>query len=88
MPAIKDIDWIKDVPAESLQGAIERLDESYKNFFRTYRYGGGFPKFATKNKYKSILFKRVWGLRHNKIKLPKIGELKMFKDAINGLGLD
>ena len=89
LPTIKDIDWIADVPAQSLQSALERLDKSYKIFFRTYKSGGGFPKFASKNKYKSILFKQgdlhkktpLIELKNNKIKLPKIGELKIFKDA-------
>lgn len=73
---IKDIDWIADVPAQSLQSVIERLDNSYKKFFK----GGGFPKWANKRKYKSILFKTSSILK-NKIKLPKIGSLKMVKDS-------
>jgi putative transposase len=43
---IKDIDWIADVPSQSLQNVIERLDNSYKKFFK----GGGFPKWANKHK--------------------------------------
>lgn len=89
LTTIKDIDWIKDVPGHSLQNTMVRLDLSYRNFFRTCHTGGGFPKFASKKRYKSISFIQD-GLRHNrpeitvknnKIKLPKIGELKMFKDA-------
>lgn len=73
---IKYIDWIADVPSNSLQNVIERLDNSYKKFFK----GGGFPKWANKHKYNSILLKSasVFG---NNVKLPKIGSLKMFKDA-------
>jgi len=78
---IKDTEWIKDVPSQSLQSTMDRLDISYKNFFRNCHSGGGFPKFANKRKYKSILFKEVSVLGNNKIKLPKIGEIKMFKDA-------
>jgi putative transposase len=73
---IKDIEWIADVPSQSLQNSLERLDKSYKKFFS----GGGFPKFSPKRKYKSILLKKV-SVINNKVKLPKIGELKMFKDA-------
>lgn len=73
---IKDIDWIKDVPSQSLQNSLERLDSAYKKFFS----GGGFPKFSSKRKYKSILLKQV-SVLNNKVKLPKIGELRMFKDA-------
>ncbi|MBU0846819.1 transposase [Patescibacteria group bacterium] len=79
---IKDIEWIKDVPAQSLQNAIERLDISYKNFYKTCHSGGGFPKFANKKKYKSILFKEVSLIGNNFIRLPKIGNIKIFKDAL------
>ena len=78
---IKDTEWIKDVPSQSLQNTMDRLDIPYKNFFRTCHAGGGFPHFASKRKYKSMLFKEVTILENNKIKLPKIGELRMFKDA-------
>lgn len=79
---IKDIDWIKDVPSQTLQNTMERLDLSYKKFFK----GAGFPRFASKKTYKSILLKEVSILSNNKIKLPKIGVLKMFKDvAILGI---
>lgn len=77
---IKDIDWVADVPSQSLQNSLERLDKSYKTFFRTFKSGGGFPKFKSKRDYKSILFKSAELTQNNKIKLPKIGELKFFKD--------
>ena len=64
-----------------MQNAIERLDFAYQNFFRTCHSGGGFPKFARKGRDKSILFKIVKLISGTTIKLPKIGELKLFKDA-------
>lgn len=70
------IDWIKDTPTNCLQNVIERLDNSYKKFFK----GGGFPKWANKHKYKSITFKVV-SFENGRIKLPKIGLLRIFKDA-------
>jgi putative transposase len=73
--------WIKDVPSESLQASIERLERSYQNFFRTFKKGSGFPKFASKHRYNSILFKRVKVLEDNFVQLPKIGKVKMFKDS-------
>ena len=73
---IKDIEWIADVPSQSLQNVIERLDNSYQIFFK----GGGFPKWANKRKYNSIVIKYST-LFGNMIKLPKIGALKMVKDA-------
>lgn len=76
LPELKDIDWIKDVPSGSFQGVIERLDRAYQTFFK----GGGFPKFASKRTYRSILFKSV-KVDGNFVVIPKIGRLKMFKDA-------
>ncbi len=73
-------EWLKDVPSQSLQAVMDRLDTSYKNFFRTCKKGGGFPKFASKRKYKSILFKRV-KVEGNYVILPKIGRVKIFKDS-------
>lgn len=73
---IKDIDWIADVPSQSLQNVIERLDNSYQKFFK----GGGFPKWANKHKYNSIIFKSA-AIFGNTVKLPKIGSVKIFKDA-------
>jgi putative transposase len=81
LTGIKDIDWIKDVPAQTLQNSLERLDFSYSNFFRTCHSGGGFPKFAAKRKYKSITLKEISLIGNNIVKLPKIGELKFFKDS-------
>ena len=83
LPEIKHIDWIKDVPSQSLQNSIERLEKSYKTFFRTFGSGGGFPKFANKRRYKSIVLKNqndAININENKINLPKIGEIKFFKD--------
>ncbi len=74
----KEVEWIKDVPSQSLQNSIERLDAAYQSFFK----GGGFPKWAKKSDYKSMLFKDV-KLTTTGFKLPKIGELKVFKDRMS-----
>lgn len=74
---LKHIDWISDVSIEALQNTMVRLDSSYKSFFR----GGGFPKWATKKKYNSFLVRSIKILDNHKISIPKIGKLKMFKDA-------
>jgi putative transposase len=72
-----DYDWIKDVPSQSLQNAIERLDRAYQGFFKL---NNGFPKYASKRKYKSILFKSV-KVNGRYANLPKLGDVKMFKDS-------
>ena len=74
---LKDINWIKSVPSQSLQNVIERLDKTYQTFFR----GGGFPKWAKKDKYNSILFKSV-KLEDGWFILPKIRRVKVFKDRL------
>lgn len=76
LPMIKDVDWIKDVPAHTLQAVIDRLENSYKSFFRGY----GFPKFISKKGYKCIPFKEV-KIHEQSLILPKIGKLRLFKDA-------
>ena len=72
---LKDIDWIADVPSQSLQNVIERLDVAYQKFFS----GGGFPRWAAKHRYNSILLKSV-KIDGNSVKLPKLGTVKTFKD--------
>lgn len=76
LTTIKDIDWIADVPSQTLQNVMDRLDNSYVKFFK----GAGFPKWANKRDYKSIVLKSV-KVAGNAVILPKIGQLKMFKDA-------
>ncbi len=68
--------WIEDVPFDSLECSVFRVDKAYANFFR----GNGFPKFATKKKYKSITF-RVIKVDGRKIRIPKIGFVKMVNDS-------
>ena len=75
----KEYAWIKDVPSDSLQYVIERLETSYINFFKSFKKGGGFPKFASKRNYKSIHFKKP-AVKNGVIKLPKLGFVKTFKD--------
>ena len=76
LPSLKkDYDWIKSVPSQTLQNVVERMDTAYQSFFR----GGGFPRFARKDFFKSILFKQGISLQDkNCVKLPKIGSLRYF----------
>lgn len=73
----KEVGWIKDVPAGTLQDCIEKLDRSYQKFFR----GAGFPKFASKKIFKSLKIKREISINNNYVTIPKIGKLKIFKDS-------
>ena len=82
--SIRDIDWVADVPAQCMQNAIERLDKAYQRFFKTCKNGGGFPKFASKKDYRSIIINNVnktVRITGNRVRVPKLGELKIFKDS-------
>lgn len=68
--------WIKDVPAQSLQAVLERLDRSFQVFFK----GGGFPRWASKKSYKSIHLKYL-KVADSHVILPKVGSVKMFEDT-------
>ncbi len=72
----REHDWMNDTPIDTLQNAIERMDSAYQSFFR----GGGFPKFARKDRYNSVLFKSVKQVSDYVFKLPKIGTVSIFKD--------
>ena len=83
LPEVKKVEgyeWIKQVPALTLQSVIERLDNSFQRFFKL---GSGFPKFAQKHKYKSFVLKNNSAgteiqISGNRFKLPKIGYIKFF----------
>ena len=66
--------WLKLVPSQTLQDVLERLEKTYKAFFK----GGGFPKWAKKYKYHSFTIKSIKTDTHNRFQLPKIGSVKYF----------
>lgn len=74
----KDYEWIQDVPSQSLQLVLRRLEESYQNFFKKNK---GFPKFATKKKQNSIHFRQDLFFHKNMVRIPKMGLVRMFKDS-------
>jgi len=74
---IRDIDWVADCPFDSMSNAIKRMDLAYKKFFK----GGGFPRFASKKKVNSFIVRDGCHVKNNKIRICKIGWLKIFKDS-------
>ena len=70
----KEYGWLKETPSGTLQDSIERLDKAYKSFFK----GGGYPKWAKRDRYSSITFKAVKQDKYNRVILPKIGSVKYF----------
>lgn len=67
-------EWLKDMPSQTSQAIIERMDNSFKKFFK----GAGYPKWASKKKWKSIPFKGVKQVSYNTFQLPKLGKIKVF----------
>lgn len=72
--AKKEHIFLKEVHSQTLQSVIDRLDISFKNFFK----GAGYPKWASKKKWNSIPFKSI-KTTHNAFKLPSFGVVKVFK---------
>ena len=71
--AKKEHTFLKDVHSQTLQAVVERMDNSFKRFFK----GAGYPKWASKKKWKSIPFKSI-KTTHNAFKLPSFGIVKVF----------
>jgi len=71
----------KQVPSQTLQDVIDRLDKAYDNFFRRVRNGEkpGFPRFRGRDRYDSFTLKQAgWEIVDKKyLIIPKIGRFKM-----------
>lgn len=73
----KEFPWLREVDSLALANAQLNLQTAYKNFFQS---GFGFPKFKKKNhgqSYKTNFKKGVVVLLDGKIKLPKVGWVKL-----------
>ena len=81
----KEVEWINDVPFTTLGIILDRLENSYKKFFRSFKTGGGYPKYASKHFSRSVPFRQdrynCLRVEDNRFRIPKIGFLKMFKDS-------
>lgn len=71
--------FLKDVDSLALANAQQNLEKAYKNFFRDKSVG--FPKFKSKHKSKAAYTTNNQGgnirIENGKIKLPKIGFVKL-----------
>ena len=73
----KEFPWLREVDSLALSNVQLNLETAYKNFFRS---GFGFPKFKKKNhrqSYKTNNQKGSITLENGRIKLPKIGWVKV-----------
>ncbi len=68
--------WYKKIYSSVLQGALEQLDNAFKNFFKEKK---GYPRFKSKSKFRSFSYKpnqvKIEGRR---IYLPKIGWMPFY----------
>lgn len=82
----KHLDWLKEVDSIALQSSLKNLDDSFKRFFKKQNQS---PRFKSKkNPVQSYTTKQTnhnIALTENKIKLPKLGWVKIKKSQeING----
>jgi putative transposase len=75
----KEFDWLKEIDSLALANAQMNLQSAYNNFFRDKKVG--FPKFKSKHKSKKSYTtnnqKDNIRIEQGKIKLPKIGWIKI-----------
>lgn len=70
----QEFEWLKEVDSISLQQSLMDLDSSYKKFFKEHK---GFPKYHKKGIKDSFRSLRAKYVTRHRIKLPKIGEIKV-----------
>ena len=69
MKAKEEYSWLNEVASQSLQMAIQQLDDAYKKFFRQQ---GGYPNYKNKhNSTQSCSFPQNIRLEGNRVFLPK-----------------
>ena len=73
----KNIEWLREVDATSLQSSLKDLDMAYQKFFKEHT---GYPKFKSKKahkfSYKCKCVNNNIKFLDNHIKLPKLGWVK------------
>ena len=69
MKALDEYSWLNEVASQSLQMAIQQLDDAYKRFFRQQ---GGYPNYKSKHdSIQSCSFPQNVSLEGNRVFLPK-----------------
>lgn len=74
----KEFNFISDVDSKCLYKTIDRLDMSFKNFFK----GKGYPRWAKKDKYLSMEFTQNIRQTEKGFKVGKFGIVKVFNNRI------
>ncbi len=73
----KDLPWLYQVNAQSLQFSLRNLDNAYTKFFREHK---GFPKFKNKNSQQSFSCPQAVKLDGKYLSIPKIKNIKCVID--------
>lgn len=77
----KYIPAYSNIYSQVLQNVCDRVDKSYKNFFRRVKEGkekAGFPRYQGQNKYNSFTYpQRGYSIDGNILTLSKIGKVKI-----------
>jgi putative transposase len=74
---------LNNVYSQTLQNVAERIDKAFQNFFRRVKNGDkkvGYPRFKGFDQYDSLTYKQAsfgWNIEDNKLKLSKIGSVKI-----------
>ena len=69
MKALEKYSWLNEVSSQSLQMAIQQLDDAYKKFFKQQ---GGYPNYKSKHSSKqSCSFPQNVKISENRVYLPK-----------------
>jgi putative transposase len=75
-----EFEWLKEVDSHALAFAVMNLQTAYSNFFRHLKDKKiGFPKFKSKHKDKDSYTTDYVRVENNKIRLGKIGWIKMIQ---------
>lgn len=78
----KELLWLKEVDATSLQSSLQTLDSAYQNFFRRVKCGEkpGYPKFKSKKNHRKSYKSKCVGTNIKVVgkcvQLPKLGLVK------------
>ena len=86
MKAREEYSWLNEVASQSLQMAIQQLDNAYKKFFRQQ---GGYPNFKSKHQStQSCSFPQSVRVKDNKVYVPKFLKngirIKLHRDIPEG----
>lgn len=78
----KELIWLKEAEATSLQSSLKNLDEAYLKFFKEHK---GYPKFKSKKIHKfsytcKCVSNNIELINGKKIKLPKLGLVNIRND--------